>query len=195
MAITLNSTLSDPEANSYVSIAYADEYWSINYQASKAIAWAALTTNQKTSVLISATRILETIRFVNPRGRYEDYNYRWDRITGTVRQFYVDDETPGRYDRLQSLQFPRHIDIDEAGATFVPEPVKQAQCEQAVYLLTVDDTALTNMMQGIVQDAIKVGNISIRQKFAEGKQGSILAPMSLQFLEPFMLRSIRLRRA
>lgn len=190
MPLTLDNTLSGDKANSYVDVAYADSYWSGHYTLASQTAWTALTTNQKTSALIAATRVLETVKFTERKVNYFDYKYFYDRIAGVARPVYDEPTIPVKYDWYQALQFPRNLDVDKTtGASYIIEPVKMAQCEQALYMTTVDSTALVNTMQGLISDSIKVGNISIRQKFSESKVGTLLSPNALQILSPYMIRS------
>lgn len=189
MALTLVDTLFAADANSYVDTAFADDYWDGNFNTTKAAQWTALTANQKASALIAACRVLETLRFTYPS--------RTDQLSPYI---------PYRLYAAQALQFPRTIDLDDPANAgnevnyFIPEGVKFAQCEQAVFLLTFDDAVLANQLAGIVQEYVKAGEVAVSQTFANSKGGSsshsMVSPVALEFVRPYLLRSsISLARA
>lgn len=186
MALTLVTTLSDPYANSYISSAYCDDFWADHFNQIKAAQWNALTANQKVNLLIEACRVLETARFTQS-GHRSGYHLRYDRVSHLVLELN-DQSHPVKYDYFQRLQFPRNIDRDKiTGVTYIPEPIMMAQAEQTVYLLNVDDTALSNRMQGIESDYINVGNIRLRQTYVS--DGSMFSPMALEYIRPYLLKS------
>lgn len=188
MALALVTTLAAENANSYVDVEYADSYWLDHYQTTKANQWAALSEAQKTSALISACRQIEGLRFTypyNPSSSSSGYEY--DRGSGLVIEL-IDRSQPIKSSYFQALQFPRVLDRDkEDGSFFVPEPVKEAQCEQAVYLLTFDESAIATRLQGIESESITVGPISTSQRF--GGVGTALAPMAIERLKPYLISS------
>lgn len=185
MSLTLTPTLSSTSANSYVTLAFADAYWQDHYQAVKAAQWEALSDSQKTSALIQACRCLETLRFVARATKDADYELHFLRNPGVVVQTNRD-VIPLRAAYNQALQFPRNIDrTDESGEYFIPESIKLAQCEQAVYLLGVDDSALATRLQGVVSESMSVGSIKVSQQF-EGV-GTLIGPMALEYVRPFLL--------
>ena len=187
MSITLNQTLADKYANSYVDVAYCDDFWLNHYSATKALAWAGLSSAQKTSLLIKACRVIETARFT-VFSRVKDWRpLYYDRRTHIVAQLN-DNILPVKYFYYQSLQFPRNLDRDiDSGALYIPEPVMLAQCEQTVYSLNFDDTALSNRMQGVVQDQTSVGSIHLFQTYTA--DGSEFCPQALEYVKPFLLKS------
>jgi hypothetical protein len=199
MALTLVSTLGAEDANSYVDVAYCDTYWSGHYQTTKADAWAALQTSQKASALIAACRLLESVRFTYTYNPTRSSSYEYNRSTGRVIE-YTDRSQPYKGSYSQALQFPRTIDLDtDTGAPFIPDAIKEAQCEQAVYLLTFDEGAITTRLQGIESDSVTVGAISLKQTFSKGSSAgsasaSAFAPMALDRIKPFILSTKRIRR-
>jgi hypothetical protein len=187
VSLTLNTTLTDPYANSYADVAYCDGYWNQHYSTVKATQWSALSTDQKTSLLIIACRVIETARFTAPAVLREQFGLDYSRRTRTVITM-MDRLTPAKYLYTQRLQFPRNLDVDVTdGHLFVPEPILMAQCEQTVYTLNFDDTAIANRMQGISADATYVGNIHLRQSYLQ--DGSQFAPSALEMCRPFLMRS------
>jgi len=194
MPIVINTTISGPDANSYVTESYATDYWANHYNTAKIASWAALTSGQKIALLLAACRVIESIRFVDSSKNYSAYKYFFDRNTGTARPIYPGDSPPVRYDFYQRLQFPRNLDVTAAGATYIPDDVKVAQCEQALSLYTIDTSTIVNSMQGLTAESVRIGNISISQKFSSGTLGTVLSIDALQSLNPYILRTNRVRR-
>ncbi len=195
MALTLNTTLADEFANSYADVAYADAYWEGHYSTVKAAQWAALTSPQKINLLIQSCRIIETLRFTNIErpGDYVSSRLHYDRRSHTVLSLN-ERSVVTKWNVLQRLQFPRNYDRNTAtGALYIPEPVLLAQCEQAVYTMNFDDTAVANRLQGVTEDITTVGNIHLRQNYAVG--GTQLSPTALDLVRPYLLAtSVQIRR-
>jgi hypothetical protein len=194
MALTIDATLGTFTSNSYVDLAYADDYWANHFNATKVAQWLALTDEQKTTLLISGTRVIDTLRFTNRTTR-ADYSMRYNRLTGTVIDMSYLWREPVKWYYYQKLQFPRNLDVDPSnGSLYIPEPIKMAQCEQAMYLLNFDDTAMANRMQGVVLDTMSVGRgqIDITQEYAS--TGSAFAPMALEFVRPFLVKNAKAKR-
>jgi hypothetical protein len=186
MAVTLETTLTDRYANSYVTVDYCDDYWESHYNTTLAEQWAGLSTAQKTLLLIKACRVIETGRFTaNAKGN-EEYQLYYDRSTRTV--LFLDREAlPIKYAYYQSLQFPRNLDRDPtSGDLYIPEPVKMAQCEQALYTLNFDESAVASRMQGIADETTTVGSIRVHQRFSMG--GTEWSPSAIEYLKPFFLK-------
>lgn len=193
MALTLVTTLSSATANSYIDATYCDEYWAQHYSSTKAALWAALTSAQKTMLLIQSCRAIERLRFTVSRTNRNEFEWRHTKTPGLVAQ-YVTSTTPIKDNYTQSLQFPRNLDRDDAGALFIPEPIKLAQCEQAVYLISFDESVIAARLQGVDQERTSVGSVSVYQSLSGS--GTALAPMALEYVGPFLVRtSSSLRRA
>lgn len=194
MALTLNTQISDAYANSYVDTDYADDYWTNHFSATKSAQWLALTDDQKTYTLIQACRIIETVRCSVLVPLNGNYTLIYDQHTHVVLDINID-QLPVKFYYFQSLQFPRNLDRDSVtGVTFIPEAVKMAQCEQALFLLNYDDSNQASRMQGVEDDMARVGSIHVRKKYVS--DGSAVAPMALEFLRPLTMKtSTSLRRA
>lgn len=186
-ALTLNNAMADQFSNSYVDIPYCDLYWANHFNTTGAAAWAALSTNQKTSALLQACRIIETARFTSLKQLRAPMPLRYDKHSRLVMTL-EDQPLPTKWLWTQRLQFPRNLDHDYVtGALYIPEPIMMAQCEQAVYSLTFDGTAIQNRMQGVVEDITTVGNIHLRQNYVQ--DGSEFAPRAMEMSRPYMLKS------
>lgn len=194
MALTISSTIGGEFSNSYVDVAFADDYFLDHYDSAKQGAWEALGELQKEVLLISACRVLETARFTN-QVESEEFNLFYELATGKVRLGLPERASPVRYLTHQNLQFPRNLDVDQAGNLFIPESVKTAQCEQAVYLLSFDDSAMASRLQGIVNETLALGRgqLHFNQQFRG--DGSAFAPLALEMIRPFLIKSgAKLRR-
>jgi hypothetical protein len=101
------------DANTYVTLAEADAYF---LRRLRSDAWDAASRRDKQKALISATRDLDALR----------YREEKDEIA-------FDDGQPTK--PVQPLAFPRTYTLDGNGAAYVPQEVKDAQCEQALALL------------------------------------------------------------
>lgn len=188
MALTLDSTIAGELSNSYVDVAYCDGYWANHYSTTKAAVWSGLSASQKEQLLIQACGVIESLRFTSRRSKEWQNNLLFD--AQHKRFFDVSDGLPVKAIYTQALQFPRNVDLIESTQAWeVPESVMMAQCEQAVYLATFDDAALANRLQGVESDSLAVGGgaLSVRQHFVTG--GTALAPMAVEFLKPYLLKS------
>lgn len=194
MSLTLDNTLSGTQSNSYCTIAYCDAYWAGHYSQSKAAQWTALSIQQKTTLLIQSTRILETARYTNfvP---ISEYQLHYDRITGQVLDITMDRD-PVRYMYYQRLQFPRNLDIDPVLQTlYMREEVMMAECEQAIYTLNFDESALATRLQGVTNDTISIGKGQLHLNQQYTADGSTFAPMALELIRPYFVKGQKMRRA
>ena len=188
MAYVLNSTLSDEFANSYTDLSYADFFWENHYLSTKSDAWAALTDEQKTSALLTACRSLEQIRFTEPRNFRLEYKARewYDRRTGLAQSYELDKQFR-KYLYYQALQFPRQVDVNSTtGATYIPEAILMAQCEQALYEVTFDDSIIASQLQGLGREGVTLGTLKTSQTFTG--LGVNIAPSALSYIRPFIIK-------
>ncbi len=103
--MAIDATIGGAGSNSYVTLAEAQEYFAGRLHCG---AWAGASEGDRERALLTACRHLE-------RERY------WDGDEGASG--------------TQALTFPRRRDRDEVGALVIPQPVKDAQCEEALALL------------------------------------------------------------
>lgn len=126
----LDATVKGASANSYVSVADADDYFSRH---TSQVAWATIGFETKESVLIMATRILDT--------RVMWFGYK-----------ATDD---------QNLRWPRSFLYDQDGKTVdsdtIPSWLTAATCELALYLNDNNGTATPD--GGVSR--VKVGPIDL----------------------------------
>lgn len=168
--MALTSTVCGTTSDSYVSLEEADTYFENHYVIEKGRRWAELTDPQQEHLLRVACQVIETLPFED-RAEY--------------RQVYN-----------QALQIPRNVDYVE-GAYVIPQAFKDAQCEQAIYLLTLDESAMTAQMQGVWEESVQAGPVKVGNVFSGGGMAaSMVAPLTFQILRPFIRRgSAQIRRA
>jgi len=204
MAVLLNATLAGEFSNAYCDIAFADSYWDDHFNTAKIAAWSALGDGQKQNLLVQATSILETARFtkiINEQNRWLYY----DRSRNLVLDFNTVRE-PVRYYYYQNLQFPRNLDVNitgqgsgDVGDLYIPEAMKNALCEQSLYLLLFNEAALANRLQGITMEKITLSkdDIGTTTQYAGAANNAgltIFSPVALEFCRPFFVRSQTVKR-
>jgi hypothetical protein len=193
MALQLDNTLSGETSNSYVDVAYCDAYWQQHYSTVRSALWAGLASDKKVLALIQACRTLESIRFTLPYSEHSKAHWYYNRSSARLIE-HIDRKHPIKHLENQMLQFPRNIDMElETGDFYIPEAVMMAQCEQAVYLLSVDESAVENQIHGISQDSTAIGPISLKQTYTGS--GRLLAPVARELLSPYFVRNTKLGRA
>jgi hypothetical protein len=196
VALTLNTTLADEKANSYVDIPYADDYF-LTYSTDTLVAgqWSALTDDQKTHKLIQSCRILETLHFTEPVDPLTDWRLVYDSRNQQVRSVKTNYGRPQKYNYWQKLQFPRTLDVYMEGTLYVPEEIQLAQCEQAGYLMNFDSSLIANRLQGVSRESVNIGGgIAISQKLEAN--GSMISPVAYQYAKPYLIKSnMRLQRS
>lgn len=104
--------------NSYLSLADAETYFSKRLRAD---AWENATKRDKVKALLQGTRDIDALP------------YKGDRYT-----LGFDSGQPTKL--KQPLAFPRSYMIDGDGNALVPQEIKDAQCEQAIWLLGKEGT-------------------------------------------------------
>ncbi len=194
---TLVTTLSGATSNSYVDVAYGDAYWAGHYSTTKAALWAALNSTQKASALYHACISLQAIRFTSQDSRFDVSSLTYN-VQAGVFQSQLNYDEAMRADVYQALQFPRNLDIDEAGVYSIPSAIKDAQCEQALYLTTFDEEAATATLRGLDYESVTVGQVSTTQRFTGGVTVNPatlrLSPIAIELISPYLIRSNKLRR-
>lgn len=196
MALVLDSTIMGEDANSYCDVAYADTYFDNHFNALKRNNWTALSDDAKAQVLIQSCETIEQFRYTLPNsvtGGNSQGVLMWDSRQARFTAYANVDDSPMRYSVYQKLQFPRNLDIKSNGSIFIPPRVLMAQCEQAAYLISFDETAMANRLQGMNLDRIVIDKIQLTQEYAY--QGVAIAPLAYEWLKPFLFFSSRIRRS
>lgn len=199
--LSLISDQASELSNTYCTAAFADDYWANDYRSANVSQWAALANPAKTNLLIQACKVIETARFTVPV-TLPEYAMHYDRRTRMVLSLNLT-RTPVKFYYYQRLQFPRNLDIyyltpptgAALGDLYIPEDVLIAQCEQAMYLLNLDQTALATRMQGVLTNKVVLGNNAVGLTQEYSTVGSMFAPMALEMLRPYMFKGGKMQRA
>jgi len=151
MAVVIDATLGGANSNSYVTLAEADTFFEARLYID---VWDDSTDDSKNRALVMATR------------RIEQETYYGDRETST-----------------QALKFPR-INIGYLDGILldggIPELLKEAQCELALYMLSTD-MSKPSVDTSAIQEA-RVGSIAV--KYAVDKNDN--TSQSFDTLPPFV---------
>ena len=124
MAITIDATVGGASANSYLTLNDANDLIDGLIQNDDVTAWASATDDQKNRALYTAAQRIDRERFLGARAT-DTQSLQWPR-TG-VRK-------PDTYINTYSVGFPFRITTDYFTDTEIPDQVKKAQAELAVYL-------------------------------------------------------------
>lgn len=202
MAVTLITDLASEVANSYCDADFADAYWANDYRTAKVALWTALTADQKAKLLVRACAVIETMRFVIPYSLPE-YALHYNRRTRTILDMNLSRD-PVKYFYYQKLQFPRNLDVyfqnppagSVLGDLYIPEDIKNAQCEQAGYLLSFDESQLASRMQGVSMEKTSIGKgqVDVTVEYAGGL-GTTMSPVALDYCRPYLVRGGKMQRA
>jgi hypothetical protein len=194
MAITLDATIATETANSFCDLPFADDYFTNHYSVSKSSLWNTLSDEQKAQLLVLAASVINTAKFTDA---WEQQHYSLVSNPSDPTRFVSipNTEYAVKYTFAQRLQFPRNLDIKQDGTVFMPPEIQFAQCEQAVYMAALDESALESQAQGLRHESLGVGGqVSLSQSFTGA--GTAFAPMALHYMNEFMIKnSTRLTRA
>lgn len=191
--MALDATVGGSTSDSYVTLVEADAYFANHYSLVKTTAWAALSSGQKEAVLRRACQVMDSLRVLDA-----DYG------SGALPLALIQDDMLANFSihRLepgQVLSFPRNVDLVLGTYTgFIPQLVMDAQCEEAIYLLTFDESALVTRLSGIRQQTVAAGNVRVSQAFSAGGVGgggTYMAPLALELMRPFLRFARRMQRA
>lgn len=185
--MALDPTVGGEVSNSYVTLVEANLFFANHYSLAKSAAWVALTPLQGESVLTHACQLIDSLRVL-------DDEYGYGPLPKALIVFDFHDLNLHRLNNNQLLSFPRNIDVDSALAGYIPQPVKDAQCEQASYLLAFDESVLAASMTGLTEEWVQAGPVRTRQKFTM-TGGTMIAPMAYELMRQYLRRTSRIRRA
>lgn len=143
--------------DSYVSLVEAEDYFSKILNSEK---WDAETDIRKEKALKNATMNIDKLLFIGRK---------------------VDSEQP--------LQFPRYVEyikkyvFDNTG---IPEDIKKAVCEEALFLLSGGSKRLELQAEGV--KSFSLGDLS--ENFAENNKVYPVCPKAIAHLKKYILGSV-----
>jgi len=149
MAVTIDATAGGADANSYMTLSEADTFVEAMISSSDVSKWTTGNDDSRNRALTAAAQRLDRERFLGARAT-DTQALQWPR-TG-VRK-------PDTYVNTYATGFPFRISDDYFTDTEIPDQVKRAQIEMAVYLKNnVDGIGL-----GGLEDFknVKIGNLDV----------------------------------
>lgn len=149
MAVSIDATAGGASANSYITLAEADTFVEAMISSSDVSKWTTGNDDSRNRALTAAAQRLDRERFLGARAT-DTQALQWPR-TG-VRK-------PDTYVNTYATGFPFRISDDYFTDTEIPDQVKRAQIEVAVYLKNnVDGISL-----GGLEDFknVKIGNLDV----------------------------------
>jgi hypothetical protein len=124
MAVTIDATAGGASANSYMTLAQADAYVEAMISSADVTKWGTGNEDSRNRALTAAAQRLDRERFIGARAT-DTQALQWPR-TG-VRK-------PDTYVNTYATGFPFRISEDYFTDTEIPDQIKRAQIELAVYL-------------------------------------------------------------
>ena len=149
MAVTIDATAGGANANSYITLTEADTFVEAMISSSDVSKWTTGNDDTRNRALAAAAERLDRERFLGARAT-DTQSRQWPR-TG-VRK-------PDTYVNTYATGFPFRISEDYFTDTEIPDQVKRAQIELAVYLKNnVDGISL-----GGLEDfkSVKIGSLQV----------------------------------
>ena len=153
MAITLDATVGGANANTYITLADANSFIEGLVLSDDAAAWDGSSNDNKNRALFTAAQRIDREKFLG--AKVSDTQARqWPRSGVRV---------PDQYTNLYGLSFPNRIMADYYTDTEIPQEVKDAQIELAVYLNNNKDGIGLSGLEDFA--AMSIGNINVTPNF------------------------------
>jgi hypothetical protein len=153
MAITINATVGNASANSYVTLSEANAIVEGLILDDDVSAWDGSNTDNKNRALYTATIRIDRERFIGARVT-NTQALQWPRQG--VRK-------PDTYINTYSVGFPFRISTDYFAEDEIPEQVKKAQVILAVYLNNNRDGLGLSGLEDYKK--VKLGNLDVEPNF------------------------------
>jgi hypothetical protein len=149
MAVSIDATAGGASANSYITLTEANTFVEAMISSTDVSKWTTGTDDTRNRALAAAAQRLDRERFLGARAT-DTQSMQWPR-TG-VRK-------PDTYVNTFSTGFPFRISEDYFTDTEIPDQIKRAQIELAVYLHNNTD----GISLGGLEDfkSVQVGSISV----------------------------------
>ena len=170
MAVSIDATAGGASANSYMTLSEADTFVEAMISSSDVSKWTTGNDDSRNRALTAAAQRLDRERFLGARAT-DTQALQWPR-TG-VRK-------PDTYVNTYATGFPFRISDDYFTDTEIPDQVKRAQIEMAVYLKNnVDGISL-----GGLEDFknVKIGNLDVTPDKAGSIGADRVPPMFERYL-------------
>ena len=188
-------TVGGKTSNSYATIAEGNTYF---YDRLNATDWTEASPSDKGKAMLQACRDVDSLKFIGRKyylGLVGASNYQKLEFPRQypVRGAYIDDVLEEYIDTAQASQrFPRSL--NNAGNPYIPQLVKDAQCEQAINLLGQGSDALKRkdlQAQGV--ESFRLGAFS--ETYREGGVTAVLSPKATELLGDFIDTTFKVERS
>jgi hypothetical protein len=186
MAVVIDATVGGVNANSYLSLVDAQSMIDGMVLSADVTAWGTATTDAKNRALVSAAQRLDRERFLGARSN-DDQAMQWPR-TG-VRK-------PDTYINTYAVGFPFRITTDYFTDEEIPDQVKRAQVELAVYLNNNTDGISLSGLEDY--KSVSIGSISVTTNTTGAVGADKIPPMVERYLTGLRLSgpgNIAIRRS
>ena len=186
MAVVIDATVGGVSANSYLSLVDAQSMIDGMVLNADVTAWGTATTDAKNRALVSAAQRLDRERFLGARSN-DNQAMQWPR-TG-VRK-------PDTYINTYAVGFPFRITTDYFTDEEIPDQVKRAQVELAVYLNNNTDGISLSGLEDY--KSVSIGSISVTTNTTGAVGADKIPPMVERYLTGLRLSgpgNIAIRRS
>jgi len=170
MPITIVETPGSEIANSYLTLAKAQEFIDGLVENDDIVAWGASTTDQKNRALFSAAQRIDRERFLGARTN-EAQALEWPR-SGVKK--------PYTYTSTYNALYPSNLQPAFYADNEIPDRVKHAQIHLAVYLNNNKDGLNLSGLEDF--NEINIGNINIKPRFYGAVGSNRIPPIIEQYL-------------
>ena len=170
MAVTIDATAGGANANSYMTLAQADAYVEAMVSSTDVSKWSTGTDDTRNRALAAAAQRLDRERFIGARAT-DTQALQWPR-TG-VRK-------PDTYVNTYATGFPFRISEDYFTDTEIPDQIKRAQIELAVYLHNNTDGISLSGLEDYKR--VKLGNIEVEPDKTGSVGADRVPPMFERYL-------------
>jgi hypothetical protein len=170
MAVSIDATAGGASANSYITLAEADTFVEAMVLGTDANKWGSGNTDSRNRALTAAAQRLDRERFLGARAT-DTQALQWPR-TG-VRK-------PDTYVNTYATGFPFRISDDYFADTEVPDQVKRAQIELAVYLHSNKDGISLGGLEDFKN--VKIGNLDVTPDKTGAVGADRIPPMVERYL-------------
>ena len=170
MAVTIDATAGGASANSYITLSEANTFVEAMISSTDVAKWDTGTDDTRNRALAAAAQRLDRERFLGARAT-DTQSMQWPR-TG-VRK-------PDTYVNTYATGFPFRISEDYFTDTEIPDQIKRAQIELAVYLHNnVDGISL-----GGLEDfkSVQIGSINVTPDKSGAVGADRVPPMFERYL-------------
>ena len=170
MAVTIDATAGGANANSYITLAQADAYVEAMINSTDVSKWDTGTDDNRNRALAAAAERLDRERFLGARAT-DTQARQWPR-TG-VRK-------PDTYVNTYATGFPFRISEDYFTDTEIPDQIKRAQIELAVYLKNNTDGISLSGLNDF--KSVQIGSLSVTPDKSGAVGADHVPPMFERYL-------------